>query len=385
MPDISAPETNKSFRPSLVTLSGTKRQMGKQYGEQLESNLKQVYDILINYYVEERGVKMSTIAAKAQLFYDKYPYSYQQFIKGMAEGAKLTLEQAQILNGMETLNSLVKEKQEISACSFISVPASKSETNATLIGRNYDFLPPFDKCAKYLTVTVINEFDHVPSAFVGFAGQFYCPTCVNQNGLFVELNNGMPSGGFKTDHSRTSLLINLLEAIQNSEDMTQLNRQLSTLNSDYSLVINTANSTHVKSFEFSASKSLMLESAFVEDLPTVSTNFFINSDWNQTVPDDDKCWLGVTRRNNLLAHLETDDKLSVLDLQNIMDLNIDQGGAKWDYTLYQIIFDPAALALDIKTPQISENWHHYELKEYFQQTSEPFFDRVMGLIANIAE
>jgi len=338
--------------------------MGVAYGKALESNLKAVYEILVDYYVDQQNIPLEKLAAKAELFYEKYPFSFQKFIDGVAEGAKITLEQAKILNGMETLNSLIKPKEEVAACAFISIPPSMSATNSNLLGRNYDFFPPFDRCSKYLTVAVIKENDHVPTAFIGFAGQIYCPTCVNQNGLFVELNNGMPSGGFDTDHTRESLLINLLEVLQNSASLNQLDKQLSALNSDYSLVINIANTTHTKAFEYSALHG-MKSTDHTSDEVVVSTNFFTHQGWSFAIPSDEACWLGHTRRDNLIGLSASDNNITVEDLQNILDKNIENGGGSWEYTLYQLIFDTGALELRLKMPTISDTWHKISLVDPF--------------------
>ena len=350
--------------PEIVVLSGSKSEMGMAYGRALGANLKTVYGILIDYFVTEKKVPLSKVANRAELFFEKYPYSYQKFIEGMAEGANITLGQAKILNAMETLNSLLKAKPEIAACAFVAIPATKSLANSVLIGRNYDFYPPFDKCSQYLTVTIIKETDHVPTAFVGFAGQIFCPTCFNQNGLFAEFNNGMPSGGFQTDHSRESLLINLLEAMQNSASMNQLSKQLSALNSDYSLVVNTANSTHVQSFEYSAMHG-MKSAGFVENEVVVSTNFFLNQNWNFSLPSDEACWSGHTRRDGLLQLSEAADQVTMESLQEMFDIDIDNGGGKWNYTLYQLVFDTASLELAVKMPKISDSWHNVDLDCYF--------------------
>jgi hypothetical protein len=352
--------------PNVVVLTGSRKEMGVSYGKLLEHKLKAVYQILTDYYVGEKNISEDRLARKADLFFEKYPYSYQMFLKGVAEGANITLDQAKILNGMETLNSLLTEKSDLAACAFISIPPEKSFSGTNLVGRNYDFFPPFDKCSEYLTVTVLKETDHVPTAFIGFAGQIYCPTCVNQNGLFVEFNNGMPSGGFYTDHSRESLLINLLESLQNSATMDQLDKQLSALNSDYSLVVNTVNQTHAKSFEYSSTHG-MKSSNFTNNEIVSSTNFFTNPTWSFEVPTNEACWLGHTRRENLLSLAQSDSNISIDDLKQMLGLNIENGGGSWAYTLYQLIFDTSSLALMVKMPSISDVWHEIDLMSLFEK------------------
>ena len=59
----------------------------------------------------------------------------------------------------------------------------------------------------------------------------------------MELNNGGPSGGHIVDLNRESLLINMLHISQNSEDFSKVGSYLLAMNSDYSLIINTADKT----------------------------------------------------------------------------------------------------------------------------------------------
>jgi hypothetical protein len=63
--------------PKIVVVTGTKREMGKSYGEALEADLKAVYGILIDYFVGQQEIPMEDVIAKADLFYSKYSYSYQ--------------------------------------------------------------------------------------------------------------------------------------------------------------------------------------------------------------------------------------------------------------------------------------------------------------------
>jgi hypothetical protein len=394
-----------NYAPQVIVLSGTKTQMGFRYGELMADRLRQAYEILINFYVNENHIPFESVASKAQVFYNKYPHSYQQFLQAEARGANLTLEQINIINGMETLNSLVKVQAkdqdtkvsssestcasnstaseansmldgEISGCAFISVPSIKTVSGGNLIGRNYDFFAPFDQMAKFLTVTVLNEPDYVPTAFVGFVGQIFCATCINQKGLFVEFNNGMPSGGFKTDHSVESLLINLLQITQDSSSFNQFDSQISAIRADYSLVVNVANRTHAKAFEFSAEQKIMMETNFTEIGIVASTNSFSHPAWEKE-PTNDECWLGHSRRDNLASQAQQRSVLAVNDLMEVLDVNLEQGGGKWDYTLYQVIFNTPTMELFVRPTVQSSNWCAVNLNKAF---SENFAQELSGVV-----
>lgn len=338
----------------LITLEGTKYRMGVEYGKQLVSEMKASLGILYKFFVNEHNVSLERLTAKADQFYQKYPFSYQQFIKGVAQGSGLSLDEVKILNGMETLYALKDEQQEIGACAFLAVPPTHTVSNYNIIGRNYDFPEPYNKIASYLTVTVLKEIDAIPTAIIGLPGQIYCPSCINANSLFIELNNGMPSGGYEVNHDAQSMLITLLEIAQNSESFAQMDKLLSARDSDYSLVINTANKTHVKSYEFSSFKG---DKHFVPNKNSVfvSTNFFQNETWDSNAElTDESTWLGISRRSNLINGVK--ENSSIEDVKQLLDVHHSNSGAKWDLTIYQIIFDTNTQELCLKVPQEDTDW-----------------------------
>ena len=355
-----------------LVLTGTKYEMGIEYGKQLLLEMNATLEILTNFFTHQHGVSFEKLAAKADIFYQRYPASYQKFIEGVAEGSGLSLDEVKILNGMETLSSLVNAKiteevrSDVAGCSFLSVPHGKTISGSNIIGRNYDFPSPYDQTAKYLTVTVLKEEGMVPTAFISMPGQIYCPTCINANSLFIELNNGMPSGGSEVNFARQSTLISLLEIAQNSTSFAQMDKHLSVIYSDYSLIINFANHTHVKAHEVSAfigNKYYIPEDNSV----FVSTNVYQNDTWiNIPVPTDEFSWKSVSRRNNLIKSVTKDDH-SVHDVMNILDKKLDNAGATWEYTIYQMVFDTHTQDLYLKVTQEDLEWTHIGLAGLFNQ------------------
>jgi len=172
----------------------------------------------------------------------------------------------------------------------------------------------------------------------------------------MELNNGMPSGGYYIDQNRQSLLINMLISLQNSENFWQVDKQLLATQSDYSLIVNVADANFVKSYEFSSTLGMKPFSPSLMD-PFASTNYFQNLTWTGIpFPTDNTTWLGVTRLNNLLT-LANNGFFGINEFKTLMDTPIEAGGAKWNRTIYQIIFDPSPhnLTLYLK-PFQSATW-----------------------------
>jgi hypothetical protein len=347
----------------VVVLSGNYQDMGKSYGEDFKNDLYTELGILENYYMTENHVSYGELVAQSNLLYDRFPYSYQLFLKGVSEGSGLNLSDVKILNAMETLGELVHQS---AACAFFFVPAMHTNTGNALIGRNYDYPPPFDTLSQYVSVVILKAPDTVPTAIVGITGEIYCPSCINQKGLFAELNNGTPSGGSAVDANRQSLLINMLSILQNSTNLTQAENQFNALQGDFSLIVNVTDGTQVMSNEYSTTLGMKVWNPTL-DTTFVSTNFYLDPDWQNEIPapTDTTTWEGVTRRDNLLALDENTPTETIASFENNMNMPINDGGAVWSYTIYQLIFDESTQTLYVKINANGNAWTPIPLADLF--------------------
>jgi hypothetical protein len=268
---------------------------------------------------------------------------------------------------METLSEALKlgEYKSVGRCAFLYLPSNYTDTGASIIGRNYDFLQPFDVAAKHLTVTVLYETDKHPVAFISMPGQIYCSTCVNSNNLFIELNNGMPSGGYYINYERESLLGNLLEMAQNSESIEELNYQMKATLSDYSLIINTAQEDSCASYEFSSINGMIPLIPNPEN-PFSSTNYFQGKDWvNLPFPTDETTWQGVSRKENLAKLANGAKDINIEGFKSLMNTKLSEGGAVWQSTIFQVIYDTAKQDLYLKINSTDADWIQVPLSDYF--------------------
>ncbi len=358
-------------RINLISLTGgSQYDKGFAYGKNMQEELLGARDHLVEKF-SNHNISYNTMSDMAQKFFDRYSEYYKPFLHGISEGAGISADDVNILNGMETLLGLLQSstsEDTLVHCSYFAIPDTESATGSLTLGRNYDFSPEiYGEISKNLTVTIINDL--IPTAIIGMPGQIYCPTCVNQKGLFIELNNGMPSGGSYANKTRQSMLINMLEVMQNSGSLEELNSQMIPLESDYSLVINAANQTHSLSYEFSSNSSLgMKPYSPTPEHPFVSTNFYLNNSWNTPVPMDELTWHGVTRRNNLIDLLNSEDCFDLEGTKYIMSKTIEDGGATWGHTLYQVIFQPETNCLHIKISD--DQWVDIEMEEFYDSTSD---------------
>ena len=360
-----------------VILEGTHEEMGYKYGQVMRAELSGALNTLKDYFITQNNMTYENMAEQASVFFKRYSFSYKFFLEGAAKGSGLSLDDMNILNGMETINVEadqqykflnIKHPVNVSACAFVYLPPEKTYSGSGLIGRNYDYGEPYGMIAENLTVTILKESNSIPTAIISMPGQIYCPSCVNAKGLFMELNNGMPSGGYYDALDRQSLLIDMLYINQNSEDLTAIEKQLKATESDYSLIINTADKTEAKSFEFST--TLEMKTNFpLNNEAFVSTNYFQNASWGNEipVPTDETTWMGVTRHNNLQNLATAQDIFNISAFQTLMNTDIDHGGAFWEETIYQIIFDTFNHDLYLTRADFdNHSWTKISLAEHFE-------------------
>lgn len=347
----------------VLTLSGDNKEMGKKYGMMLKYQLHQALKILRRFYFE-KGISFAAMVKQADLLYNRFPSNYQTFIQEEAKGANLTLDEAKVLNAMETMGELLHTQDVM--CAFLYVSPNKTKTGSALIGRNYDYPPPFDQLSKYLTVTILKRTKTTPTAFISIAGEIYCPTCVNAKGIFMELNNGTSSGGHYVDTKKKSLLSRMLTTLEKANTMKDVEKEMDKKSADFSLIINSADKDHVESFEYST--TLGMKTFYPQkNILFASTNYYLNPEWGMQIPipTDDKTWFGVTRRKNLLNFDNTENLFDVASLEKQMDKKIAEGGAAWDLTIYQIIFDENDYSLYIKILANGPTWTRVPLGKLF--------------------
>lgn len=347
---------------TTMCLSGSMEEMGEYYGSILS---KELADSFAHLQAEFGGAE--EMIGEALLFDERYSSSFRGFLRGVADGSGLPLPQILILNAMETLTKSSKPREEVgslkTACLFANIPAAMTRDNASILLRNYDFPSPFDRISRNLVVAVIKAQDKIPAAIIGMPGQIYCPTCVNQRGLFLQLNNGMPSGGYQTNFGRRTMLIRMLELMQDSETLGDVSRSLRASQSDYSLILNAASPLGVASHEFSSFNGSRQLSSLPLHRAFVSTNFFQAPEWGLPQPSNLQSWWAPLRRQNMQRLLAESSEHSMESLEAVMDLPMAVGGSKWSLTIYQIIFRPQDLRLSIRS--IAKGiWNHIDLANW---------------------
>ena len=339
---------------SVVDLHGTWYEMGRQFGDLMKDELHDIYDFLQTIIAANQGNSDKTDSIVEQQK-TQTPYRICEFMKGAAETSGLTYDQIHMINAVERIGGLPH-------CS-VAMAWGDYTDGSLVIGRNYDYADYFSQIADDVAVTVYHPADGaLATATIGYVGEIYAVNAINEAGIFLELNNGKPSANIKSPNYRFTGTTMLFDIMFDADDLNDIDLFFNTTNSSSSSIINVADSQKGVSYEWCPIDVKHGESENPEGL-LVSTNYFLNPEWDFPVPSDADSWNAISRRDNLLKLLEAKKgSVDVSVMQDIIATPFEDGGAMLDLTVYQLVVVPETFELWIRVIDAEDDaWFSVDL------------------------
>lgn len=358
----------KSGKINVLALQGSFREMGRQYGKLLKTDLNEFYNSAINEcFIKKQKVPYGVMLNIGKGVFEFYPKRFKEIIYGMSETSGLNTDELLILNAVEFYTSISGVNM---GCSGIAVWGDYTQGNPLIFGRDYEYFKHYKEFSKFLTVAVFNPNDGSnPAATIGLAGQIYVVTGINKEGLFLELNNAMPSVGPLFYPNRIHMIAMLFTYLFDCSTMEQLDAAFNTGRACFPYIINAADKNEAFSYEWAP---FDIKKRKCEDKGLlVSTTHFVDPSWGLPDPPDGS-FLTKTRYNNLLAlGKKYKGGFNVEKMMDVLDTPLLEGGPTLTgksvtqfATIYQIIAVPAQLKLWIKAPDY-QDWTEVDLNGLF--------------------
>lgn len=362
---VSEFEGGKLYRTgdvSILELKGNYRQMGRQYGALLKSEINELYDLSANKeYIQKQGFTYERLKYIGEFLFAYYPQKYKEILYGMAETSGLGIDKQLILNAIEWHPKLGNGAP---GCSGIGVWGSYTRDGSLIFGRNNDDTPFFKQFGKYMVVAIFKANDSfINTALINYAGVIYAANGINSKGIFLELNSG---NGMEFHRERTSIFVTLFSFLQDYLSIKEMSAAFQSIRVNLSSIVNVADRDIAYSFELPTDNATRREPDKAGMI--VATNHFVDPVWNiAELPDNAGTAYTVTRRNNLLALADKyRGQFDVEKMQQVLDMTIEKGGAtEPDGTIYQIIAVPKDLTLWLKAPG-NFNWQKVNISRLLQ-------------------
>ena len=275
-----------------------------------------------------------------------------RFLEGVSAGSGLTKEELVRINGVEVAygEELMRwlGVQTAGKCSTLALFGDKTPDGRMLFGRNYDWMPSFTKLG--LVLTVLQPTDSsMQFATLNYPGCFYLTTGMNSAGVFLELNAGSFASADQnpgTLHNAWSLWHVLTQAKTTDEAV----RVLKSLPSRSSYVIGIADREKSVSFEWGAHSSFVLTAPALKGF-LVMTNHFEQPGWtNLPIASAGGVLSSVNRLRGIqcLAEAVPSHSADVDTVKHLISVPVEEGGAYWAGTLFQVIAVPEKLEMHIR-------------------------------------
>ncbi len=322
-----------------VLLSGTWFEMGCQYVRELATEMGHIYDTMLAGKMEDPDARRLALA-----LYESGGDPIRRFFDGMEESGPFTREQLMMIQAVEYVRGL-------GGCSAIAVWGSRTPDGRVLFGRNYDYNGEYLQLNRDLAVTVFAPADGSRKFLtVGYAGQIYCVSGVNESGVFVELNNGSPSGGTVLDQDRPFSTAMLMQLLAQARNLGDVDRFFGTRRSNFAYLIGVSDRNRALCYEWDRTGTKL--SPPLRPEMTVLTNTYTHPDWPFPVPDESRCWHSDTRRRNMTALAERPGSaMTAEDIRRIISLPLTDGGTFFEEeekTVYQMVYDGSGFCLHLK-------------------------------------
>jgi len=351
----------KAGNIGVLQLSGSYKEMGRQYGGLLKDEIQEFYTIVVDeHYIKDKGLKYEEIKGFSEAVYTRYPEKFKALMSGINETSGLPLEKIVILDQVLGIQFIIAQQGE---CSAVATWGEYTGGKPLVLGRNLDLAVDFKEFSRFLNVVVYNPVDDIPTAVVCYPGEITSFTGMNANGVFFEINEGAKSGGNIINEDRLMLPVELVRFLTDYSDFNEFDAAMNTTRSNYAFIVQVADKNAAYSYEVSVFD--IKRRSGQEPGLLVATNDFVNPAWGLTPPLDaeDK---SVQRRDNLLGLANTyKGKITPDTMMQIMDTPFEEGGATWtNRTVYQVVVEPANNKLWMKTRGI-QDWVEIDLNKYF--------------------
>lgn len=337
----------------VVCLYGTWEQMGRQWGSLGRESMGRVLDFI---QAGTRGHE-AEVASTADALYSHYPEYLRSFMQAASESSGLSLEQLKSINAVEW-------NEAYFACTGIACWGPYSADGSLVYGRNYD-AHKYRDIGSEIVVMVFHPEGGQAFATVGYAGEIYCLNGLNESGLFVELNNGMPSAGTSINFDISVSTTELMRLIATARTFDDVDKFFATTPSAAGFLIGVADAREARSYEWFGEHAMRGDTTTPDGL-MLMTNHYVCPDWEFATPTDADSWDSISRREAILAFAaQRKGTIDAATMRTYMRVPVASGGPKLnDLDMYQLVVEPAQRLFWLNIPGVLD-WAPVDLKKYF--------------------
>lgn len=362
---------------NVVTLRGSYREMGQQYGTLMKDEINALYNLMAK-EISAKGIANEQLkAAVIDPSWRGMSKRHREIFYGLTESTGLTTDQLVVVDQNLLVGAQFPDKFFPSgACSYAAAWGDFTKDNKLYAARNLDWTTSYKDYGSYFTVAIFQPNDGSNSvANIGYAGWVSLATGINDKGLFLEINDGTHSAGSKIYSDMMSTTHSTLEFLFDSDTIEDFDMRIKTTRINWPFIISIADKNVSYSYENSVSE-VKKRSADEEGFIALANDFML-PDWNIT-PDENDVTFSPQRYRNLIAFgQENKGEIDIEAMKTMLEspiVNEDgsagSGTTFYDYeaspgvTAYQVIATPEDKKVWVRVPGYND-WTFIDLEAFF--------------------
>ena len=347
----------------VVVLNGSFREMGRQYGALMKTELQGEYAFLLK-NISDQGYTQEQVRAMGREVLVFPSQRMNEIFTGMAETSGLTVDDVWVLYNGGIL--YLSAPGALSSCSFLAAWGNYTPDGTLVLSRNWDLPDAFSSFNQYYALVVYRPSDGSNGvATFGPAGM-RPETLMNSKGLFIADDNGITSGGSLIMDNRPDIISEFFRFMLDYSDQRSLDAGIQATRPNCAWIVNVAGPGEAYVYE---------ETVFDTRRRTgngviAASNHFVDPSWNfMGVPDENS----LVRYSNLMRQAgEAKGTINAGKMMQIRNVAIEEGGATFRHTLlsghqystnHQVVFVPKTRTLWMRA--MERDWQQVELGPLF--------------------
>ncbi|ABN07490.1 peptidase C45, acyl-coenzyme A:6-aminopenicillanic acid acyl-transferase [Methanocorpusculum labreanum Z] len=342
----------------MILLEGSYREMGRQYGGLMKTELLSEYAMLTK-TLEDRGYSLDYLRWYASAGTQFQPERMKEITRGMAETTGLSEADLSILYYGPALYISMP-----AGCSYLAVWDTYTTDGSVVLSRNWDLPDLLDPFNPYYVLAVCRPTDGSNGvATFGPAGS-RPETLMNSAGLFIaDDNSGLAPVG---QDDRPDLISEFFRLMLDYSDLDGLKTGVLTTRPDVAWIVDVGGPDGAYVFEVGLNETKVR----IGDGVVAAANHFVDPSWDLTTPPGEH---SLTRYANLLSQAEAaKGSIDAEEMMQIRDVLMTDDGATFRHSElfgypyssnHQVVFVPATRTLWMKV--IDLDWQKVELAPLF--------------------
>ena len=345
----------------VIVLSGSYRQMGRQYGGLMKTELNEEYAFLLDTLVK-RGYTQQQVRESGRDIPALYPQRIKEIFLGMSETSGLTPDDIAVLY-YGAIFQLMATPPVPASCSYLATWGNYTTDGSVIVSRNWDLDDSVTPYTKWYVLAVYRPTDGSNSIATWSPAGMRPETFMNSKGLFIaDDNSGLNDAAPET---RPEFITEYFRFMLDYSDLKGLDAGIRGANTDVAWIVDVAGPDGASVYEKMTNKTRQRGGEGV----IAAANHFVDPAWNLSAPPEHS----LSRYNNLLRQAgEAKGSIDAQKMMQIRDVCLENGGAKFCHSLlfgntyssnHQVVFMPKSKTLWMKT--MDKDWQKVELGPLF--------------------